>query len=65
MVELSLIITLTPKENHHIMITGGILEDMFSGYGAEYLYFKPNNNYSFGFEIFNVRREIMNGDLDI
>ena len=37
------------------MITGGILEDMFS-YGAEYLYFKPNNNYSFGFEIFNVRK---------
>ena len=47
---------ITPRENHHIMITGGILEDMFSGYGAEYLYFKPNNNYSFGFEIFNVRK---------
>ena len=23
---------ITPRENHHIMITGGILEDMFSGY---------------------------------
>ena len=47
---------ITPRENHHIMVTGGILEDMFSGFGAEYLYFKPNNNYAFGFEIFNVRK---------
>ena len=38
------------------MITGGILEDMFSGYGAEYLYFKPNTNYSFGFEVFHVHK---------
>lgn len=47
---------LTPKENHHFMFTGGILEDMFSGYGMEYLYFKQNKNYSFGFEIFNVKK---------
>ena len=47
---------LTPKINHHIMFTAGILEDMFSGYGGEYLYFKPNTNYSFGFELFNVRK---------
>ena len=38
------------------MFTAGILEDMFSGYGGEYLYFKPNSNYSFGFELFNVRK---------
>ena len=38
------------------MLTGGILEDMFSGYGAEYLYFRPNKNYSFGIEVFNVRK---------
>ncbi len=47
---------LTPKKNHHLMLTGGILEDMFSGYGIEYLYFKQNSNYSFGFEIFNVQK---------
>tara|TARA_Y100001935_G_C17308472_1_gene514012 strand:- start:329 stop:2272 length:1944 start_codon:yes stop_codon:yes gene_type:complete len=51
---------ITPKNNHHIMMTGGILEDMFSGYGAEYLYFKPNSNYSFGLELFNVRKRDYN-----
>jgi hypothetical protein len=47
---------LTPKKNHHFMFTGGILEDMFSGYGVEYLYFKQNTNYAFGLEFFNVRK---------
>ena len=47
---------LTPKTNHHLMFTAGILEDMFSGYGAEYLYFTPNTNYSFGLELFNVKK---------
>ena len=47
---------ITPKENHHLMFTGGILEDMFSGYGGEYLYFKNNSNYAVGFEIFNVKK---------
>lgn len=47
---------LTPKNNHHIMITAGILEDMFSGFGAEYLYFKQNTNYAFGMELFNIRK---------
>ncbi|MDA9040152.1 YjbH domain-containing protein [Gammaproteobacteria bacterium] len=47
---------LTPKNNHHLMLTGGILEDMFSGFGAEYLYFRPNTNYSFGVELFKVKK---------
>lgn len=41
---------------NHIMVTGGILEDMFSGIGAEYLYFEPNTNYSIGFEIFHIKK---------
>ena len=45
---------ITPKKNHHIMLTGGILEEMFSGYGFEYLYFKYDKNYAFGFELFDV-----------
>ena len=45
---------LTPKSNHHLMITAGILEDMFSGYGFEYLYFNENTNYAVGFELFDV-----------
>ena len=58
---------LTPKKNHHLMISGGILEDMFSGYGLEYLYFKQNTNYAYGFEVFNVRKRDYNwgfGHLD-
>jgi len=47
---------LTPKDNHHLMFTGGILEDMFSGIGMEYLFFKQNTNYSFGVELFKVRK---------
>ena len=38
------------------MFTAGILEDMFSGYGSEYLYFQPNTNYSFGIELFKVKK---------
>ena len=30
------------------------LEDMFSGYGIEYLFFKNKTNYSIGFEAFHV-----------
>jgi hypothetical protein len=58
---------ITPKTNHHLMVTGGILEDMFSGYGAEYLYFEPNTNYSYGVELFKVRKRDYNwgfGHLD-
>ena len=47
---------ITPKENHHLMFTAGILEDMFSGYGMEYLFFKQNSNYAFGVELFNVKK---------
>ena len=45
---------LTPAKNHHIMVSAGILEDMFSGAGMEYLYFKPNDNYAFGIDVFKV-----------
>ena len=47
---------LTPAKNHHIMMSAGIFEDMFSGAGMEYLYFKPNTNYSFGIDVFTVRK---------
>lgn len=47
---------ITPKENHHFMFTGGILEDMFSGVGMEYLFFKQKSNYSFGLELFHARK---------
>ena len=47
---------LSPKKNNHIMLSAGILEEMFSGFGFEYLYFKNKTNYSVGFEVFNVKK---------
>ena len=47
---------LTPVLNHHIMASAGIFEDMFSGVGMEYLYFKPDTNYAFGVDVFKVRK---------
>ena len=47
---------LTPKKNHHIQMSAGIFEDMFSGYGMEYLFYKENTNYAFGLELFKVRK---------
>ena len=58
---------LTPKKNHHIMLSAGILEEMFNGYGLEYLYFDNKNNYAVGFEIFDVKKRDYNlrfGTLD-
>ena len=38
------------------MFSAGILEEMFSGIGFEYLYFNPDENHAFGFELFNVSK---------
>ena len=46
---------LTPIKNNHVMFTAGILEEMFSGAGFEYLYFN-NKNYAVGFEAFFVKK---------
>lgn len=58
---------LTPKKNNHIMFTAGIIEEMFSGYGFEYLYFDKNKDYAVGVEIFHVKKRDYNlrfGSLD-
>jgi hypothetical protein len=47
---------ITPKKNHHLMITGGILEEMFTGIGAEYLYFKHDSNFAIGLEAFEITK---------
>ena len=47
---------ISPKKNNHLMFTAGILEEMFSGYGMEYLYFEQSKNYALGFELFNVSK---------
>ena len=53
---------LTAKKNHHLMLTAGILEDMFSGYGIEYLFLKIKQITLLGLKLFMSSREIMNGD---
>ena len=58
---------ISPKKNNHIMLSAGILEDMFSGYGFEYLYFKEKSNFAIGVEIFDVVKrdyEMRFGTLD-
>jgi len=58
---------LTPKKNNHIMLSAGILEEMFSGYGFEYLYFKDKSNFAIGVEVFDVVKrdyEMQFGTLD-
>lgn len=45
---------ISPRENNHLVFTAGILEEMFSGYGFEYLYFDNGKNYAYGFEVFDV-----------
>tara|TARA_B100002019_G_C21258255_1_gene595196 strand:+ start:320 stop:2281 length:1962 start_codon:yes stop_codon:yes gene_type:complete len=47
---------LSPRTNHYFMATVGILEEMFSGAGVEYLYFKQDSNFALGFEIFEVAK---------
>lgn len=47
---------LTPRKNHHLMFTAGILEEMFVGAGFEYLWFENQRNYAIGFEAFNARK---------
>ncbi len=47
---------ITPRKHHHLMFTAGILEEMFTGAGFEYLYFQNNSNYAIGFELFDVKK---------
>ena len=47
---------ISPKKNHHAMLTAGILEEMFNGIGFEYLYFREGSNYAIGFEMFEVKK---------
>ena len=52
------------KNNHHFMFSAGILEEMFNGYGFEYLYFQQDKNYAIGFDIFNVKKGTISCNLE-
>ncbi|MBJ12667.1 MAG: hypothetical protein CMG62_06265 [Candidatus Marinimicrobia bacterium] len=42
------------SENNHIQVSAGIFEEMFSGYGIEYLWNKNDLPFAIGFEAFEV-----------
>ena len=44
----------TLSEDHHIQVSAGVFEEMFSGYGVEYLWSKNNLPFAIGFEAFEV-----------
>lgn len=44
----------TVNDSHHFQITAGILEEMFSGYGIEYLWKKNDSPFAIGVESFQV-----------
>ena len=49
------------------MFTAGIFEEMFQGFGGEYLFYKPDTNYAIGVELFQVKKrdyEMRFGTLD-
>jgi len=41
-------------EDHHIQVSAGVFEEMFSGYGIEYLWSNNNLPFAIGFEAFEV-----------
>ena len=55
----------TASKNHHLMFSGGLLEDMFAGYGLEYLWFDTKNSYAVGFEVFDVYKREPNMLFDL
>ena len=44
----------TISSNNHLMFSAGIFEEMFSGFGFEYLHFKNESNHAYGFELFQA-----------
>ena len=44
----------SPRKNIYTKLSGGIFENMFGGFGGEFLYRPHDGNYSVGFEIFHV-----------
>ena len=44
------------NKKHFFRLSSGIYEDMFGGYGLEYIYFPEGNLFSYGLEYFNLRK---------
>ncbi len=41
----------TISKNNHILLSGGIYEEMFMGYGIDYLNYIPTRHFNWGFEV--------------
>ena len=50
------------SKNSYLFVSGGILEEMFNGFGFEYLNHSIDRNLSYGFEIFRVKKRGYNYD---
>lgn len=44
----------TLSTNNHLLLTGGIYEEMFSGFGFEYINYDPSRNLNWGYEMHQV-----------
>lgn len=44
----------TLSTNNHLLLTGGIYEDMFSGFGFEYINYSHERNFNWGYEMHQV-----------
>ena len=55
----------TISDDHHILISAGILEEMFSGFGIEYLWNSDNSPFAIGIESFHVYKRDYNLEFDL
>lgn len=52
-------------DNHFYGVYGGLLEQMFAGVGAEYLYRPHNSRYAIGIDVNRVRQRAFEQDFDL
>ena len=55
----------TISKDHHILISAGILEEMFSGYGIEYLWNSNSLPFAIGLESFQVYKRGYDLEFDL
>ena len=55
----------TIKKNHHFQFSFGVFEEMFSGYGFEYLWKDTNYPFAIGFEVFDAYKRDYSLDLKL
>ena len=46
----------SPKKNHYMRAVAGMFEDMFGGYGVDYVFSPQDSIFSFGLEAYHVKK---------